>query len=89
MQEDFPFTHDLDRLRNMLPEGWAVKEDSPDLAGLSRWAVEPRYPGEVIDTTREDAVSAIDQAKEIFETTVNDLKRHGYPPDDSETTEDA
>ncbi len=88
LQVDFPFTHDLDRLRDLLPEGWAVKEDFPDLAGLSKWAVEPRYPGEVIEATREDAVSAINQAKEIFETTVTDLKSHGYPPDDSETTED-
>ncbi len=89
LQVPFPKTHDLNRLRDLLPEGWDVKERFPDLRQLSLWAVEPRYPGDLVEATREDAVSAVDQAKEIFETTVNDLKLHGYPPDDSETTEDA
>lgn len=55
LQVDFPFTHDLDRLRDLLPEGWAVKGNFPDLAGLSKWAVEPRYPGDVVEATRHDA----------------------------------
>jgi HEPN domain-containing protein len=88
LQVPFPKTHDLNRLRDLLPEGWDVKEEFPDLRQLSSWAVEPRYPGDLVEATREDAVSAINQAKEIFETTVTDLKSHGYPPDDSETTED-
>jgi HEPN domain-containing protein len=88
LQVPFLKTHDLNRLRDLLPEGWDVKEEFPDLRQLSSWAVEPRYPGDLVEATREDAVSAINQAKEIFETTVTDLKSHGYPPDDSETTED-
>ena len=26
---NFPFTHDLDALRNLLPDGWAVRLDLP------------------------------------------------------------
>lgn len=78
LQVDFPLTHDLDRLRDLLPEGWAAKVDFPDLAGLSKWAVEPRYPGEVIEATYEDAASAIDHARGIFGTTLKDLEAHGY-----------
>ncbi|MBA2712228.1 MAG: HEPN domain-containing protein [Rubrobacteraceae bacterium] len=89
LQVDFPFTHDLDRLRELLPQGWDVREDFPDLRQLSIWAIEPRYPGDVIEATSEDAVSAVDQAREIFETTVNELQRRGYQPDDSDTTENA
>lgn len=89
LQIPFPKTHDLNRLRDLLPEGWDVKEGFPDLAELSKWAVEPRYPGDVIEATREDAASAVDQARDIYETIVNELKRRGYQPDDSETTEDA
>ena len=38
-----PRSHDLDALRNLLPEGWQVKSEQPDLASLSVWAVEARY----------------------------------------------
>src|SRR5690606_41165325 len=30
-QVDFPFSHDLDRLRNLLPPSWRVKAAYPDL----------------------------------------------------------
>lgn len=83
LQVDFPFTHDLNRLRDLLPEGWSVKEDFPDLARLFTWAVEPRYPGDRIEATREDAASAVDQAMKILETNLNDLKRHGYEPEEN------
>ena len=32
---EFPFTHDLDALRNLLPGSWSVRDAHPDLA-LSR-----------------------------------------------------
>jgi len=40
---DFPFTHDLNALRNLLPDSWPVRAD---LAELTGWAVQARYPGE-------------------------------------------
>ena len=43
---EFPFTHDLDALRNSLPEGWAVRTAHAELAELTQWAVETRYPGD-------------------------------------------
>lgn len=82
LQVDFPFTHDLDRLRDLLPGRWTVKE-MPDLAELSVWAVEPRYPGDVIEATRQDAETAVDQARSIYEIAIEDLKRHGYKPENS------
>lgn len=81
LQVDFPFTHNLNRLRDQLPEGWAVKEEFPDLATLSDWAVEPRYPGDLIEATRRDAETAVEQARDIYDTTLEDLKRHGYTPE--------
>lgn len=87
LQIPFPKTHDLNRLRDLLPEGWDVKKDFPDLAGLSTWAVEPRYPGDLIEANREDASSAADQARKIYETTLNELKRRGYRPENPERTE--
>ena len=32
---EFPFTHDLDRLRNLLPENWYVRRQYPDLSELT------------------------------------------------------
>lgn len=78
LQVDFPFTHNLDRLRDLLPEGWAVKEDFPDLARLSEWAVQPRYPGDIPEATQEDAKAAVEQARKVYETVLEDLEEHGY-----------
>ena len=43
---DFPYRHDLDALRNLLPDTWSVRRKHPDLAQLTEWAVEARYPGD-------------------------------------------
>lgn len=43
-QADFPYTHDLVQLADALPPEWTVSASSADLADLSRWAVEFRYP---------------------------------------------
>lgn len=88
LQVDFPFTHNLDRLRDLLPEGWAVKTEFPDLAGLSEWAVEPRYPGDLREATQEEAKAAAEQARRIYETTLKDLEEHGYDGTDGEPREE-
>ena len=40
---DFPYTHDLNALRNLLPDSWPVRAD---LADLTEWVVQARYRGE-------------------------------------------
>ena len=55
LQIDFPRSHDLDLLRHLLPEGWQVKSHPPDLAELTEWAVEARYPGDWPEATLSDA----------------------------------
>ena len=47
----FPKIHDLDRLRELIPPGWQVKEKFPQLYDLSIWSVEARYPGHTPDVT--------------------------------------
>ncbi len=89
LQKDYPFTHDLDRLQDLLPGGWDVKRNFPDLTGLTAWAVEARYPGDVIEASREDAEGALEQARGIYETILNELKRRGYRSEDSRTTEES
>ncbi|MDR7449997.1 MAG: HEPN domain-containing protein [Armatimonadota bacterium] len=74
---DFPFRHDLDALRNLLPEGWSVKDEHPDLTELTEWAVEARYPGDWPDPTVKDADRALAQARGVLESVVRDCAKRG------------
>lgn len=73
----FPFRHDLDALRNLLPDGWSVKTEHPDLAELTEWAVEARYPGDWPDPTVQDAQRATAKARAVYESVCAGLVQHG------------
>jgi HEPN domain-containing protein len=72
-----PRIHDLDGLRNLLPEGWRVKVEHPDLAFLSVWAVEARYPGDSPEAIETDARISLQQAQAIWESICADLELRG------------
>lgn len=46
LQVEFPKTHDLDLLCTLLPSDWKTSSERVDLAELSEWSVEARYPGD-------------------------------------------
>lgn len=75
---DFPWRHDLDALRNLIPTGWQVKDAYPDLAELTEWAIEARYPGDWPDATEDEAHSAATQARAVWDTLCADFARHGF-----------
>ena len=81
---DFPLRHDLDALRNLLPEDWEIRNRHPDLAELTEWAVEARYPGDWPDATVDEARRAVAQARAVLECVTEDLYRHGLGPADRE-----
>ena len=83
LQVEFSHRHDLDYLRTLLPDGWLLKDNPPDLAEMSAWAVRGRYPGDLREAKREDAASTIEQAREVLETAREDLARYGYVPEDT------
>jgi HEPN domain-containing protein len=85
LQVHFPKTHNLVLLIEALPEGWRLKERPSSLSDLGEWAVEPRYPGDVPEATRQDAETAIEQARSVYETALRDLERHGYDQVGEET----
>lgn len=72
-QTPFPFRHDLDALRNLLPEKSIVRREHPDLAELTEWAVEARYPGDWQEATVDDAQRAARQARAVLESALSDL----------------
>jgi len=72
LEVEFPFTHDLDRLREIVPSGWQVKTTFPNLYALSVWAVEARYPGDLPEVVEADARDALHTAEAVYQTVAND-----------------
>ena len=77
LQIEFPRTHDLDVLWNRIPSDWTLKESIPDLATLTEWAVESRYPGDWLEANQSDAKSAYNQASQILQTILTDFEQRG------------
>lgn len=73
---DFPFRHDLDALRNLLPDPWSVRRTHTDLAQLTEWAVEARYPGDWQEATATDAEQAVSQARGVYNSIAAEFERH-------------
>ncbi len=78
LQIDFRRTHDLNVLRDLLPESWQFKTAHPDLSNLSRWAVEARYPEDMQGATETDASEAVEQARAVWTSVSNALAEHGF-----------
>jgi HEPN domain-containing protein len=77
LQVEFPRTHDLDRLVHLIPDGWQVPREHPDLADLTEWAVEARYPGDWPEATETDARDAAQHARAVWTSVTVDLAREG------------
>jgi hypothetical protein len=53
-----------------------VKSEQPDLADLTIWAIEARYPGDVPDVIETDARRALQLAEAIYQTVANELQTY-------------
>jgi HEPN domain-containing protein len=62
-QVDFPRTHDLDRLWQLLPTASQSGVGAVALSELSEWAVESRHPGNWPDAQPGDARRAVESAR--------------------------
>ena len=49
---DSPYTHDLNALRNLLPDSWSVRADDADLADLTGWVVQAQVSRRVAGAVR-------------------------------------
>lgn len=77
LQIPFPFRHDLDFLRDLLPTDWRVRILHPDLASLTIWVTQARYPSSSPDATKADARAAIREARAVLESVTADLATRG------------
>jgi HEPN domain-containing protein len=72
-----PRSHDLDDLRNRLPNGWRVKNRHPDLARLSQYSVDSRYPDDISPVTPIQSATAVRQAVAVVRLVREDFERLG------------
>jgi HEPN domain len=62
-------------LRNPLPTDSPLRRGLPDLAELTDWAIEARYPGDWPDSSERDARTARSQARAVVDSVRADLVR--------------
>ena len=74
-------THELEELRSKLPAGWRCKTLPPDLARLSRFAVNVRYPDSLEPVTPIMAATAVRQGKAVVLRVGEDFERRGVRTD--------
>jgi HEPN domain-containing protein len=72
-----PRTHDLDDLRDRLPGDWRVKRRHADLARLSDYAADSRYPDNLSPVLPIQSATAIRQATAVLRTVREDFERRG------------
>ena len=68
---DFPYTHDLNALRNLLPDSWPVRAD------LTGWDVQARYRGEWPEPSAADAVRAESEARAVHNAVAAEFRCRG------------
>lgn len=64
---DFPRTHDVEALRNLLPAEWRAVQQLPALGRLAVWAVGARYVGDWPEPSSQDASEAVDLGRRVLE----------------------
>lgn len=74
---DPPRTHDLNDLRNRLPDGWRVKRSPPDLGRLSAFATDSRYPDDIEPVSPIESATAVRQAMAVVRVVREDFERRG------------
>ena len=76
---DFPRTHDLDLLRNLLPADCRARTEPDDVAELTEWAIEARYPGDWPEATPAEATRAIATAAVIVQIVRQEMMPREQP----------
>lgn len=77
MDIDPPRTHSLDSLRDTFPGGWDVQEAFPELAELTDWNAQGRYPGDWPEATAVEAGRMVALAEAVLASVVEDLQSRG------------
>jgi HEPN domain-containing protein len=71
----FPFVHELQLLRDLVPGDKRLASVDVDLGDLARWATVARYPGREDATTDADAREAVAAARLVLAAASEDVPR--------------
>ena len=74
---EFPYVHDLRRLRNLLPDDWPGGPSNVALQRLTEWGAESRYPGDWPELTVADATGAATDAQAVYDAITSEFERRG------------
>ena len=74
-----PFTHDLDVLREQIPNGWGVRGIRADLAKMTRLSGDERRAA-VAEAGADDMECITGMARAIFDSVRDDTARRGLVP---------
>ena len=74
---EFPYVHDLQRLRNLFPDNWPEGPGPDVLARLTAWGSESRYPGDWPEPTADDAARAEADAQAVYDSIAAEFGRRG------------
>ena len=74
---EFPYVHDLRRLRNLLPDGWPGGPSNIALQRLTEWGAESRYPGDWPELSTAAAAGAEADARAVYDSIATEFGRRG------------
>ena len=74
---EFPYFHDLRRLRNLLPDDWPGEPSNVVLQRLTEWGAESRYPSDWPEITDADAAGAAVDAQAVHDAITSEFERRG------------
>lgn len=78
LQIEFPFTHEIEPLLKLVPEGWNVKVLPISPKALNDWATAGHYPtSRLPEPVEENAWEALRQARMVLESVTSDLTARG------------
>jgi HEPN domain-containing protein len=78
LQVQYPFVHNLDELRNSLPNDCLLTCEFPDLKALTDRGVIQRYPRRQGGLTRDGVRRDVAQARALLAAVRRDLEQHGF-----------
>lgn len=77
LQIDFPRTHDLERLQGIIPRDWKEIRRCTGLDGLTRHAVDTRYPDDLAERiSLDEARAAVERAQALRAAIADDFLSH-------------
>ncbi len=78
LQIEFPFTHEIEPLLKLVPEGWSVRDLPITPKQLNDWATAGHYPDtDLPEPVEQNAWEALRQARMVMESVSRDLTARG------------